>query len=70
MYQTVRKNDRNGNPRRVYVLLGDDGGIVNAFDEGYAGVDAIPLGVHLQLGQITDFDTTPAEYRLLREYGN
>lgn len=34
-------NDRNGNPRRAYVVLFDDG--VHAFfDEGYQGRSALP----------------------------
>lgn len=34
-------NDRNGNPRRAFVVLFDDG--VHAyFDEGYAGAAALP----------------------------
>ena len=63
------KNDVNGNPRRVFVLLDSDGCIVRAIDEGYAGVGALDgIFDYRQLG-IPDFDTTPAEYRrLLREF--
>ena len=41
-------NDRNGNPRRVYVLLDDqirqDGSYeaLAAWDEGYSGYNAVP----------------------------
>jgi len=61
----------NGNPRRVYVLLSDDGSIIRAVDEGYEGIGAlrgIP-GCERQ-SEPVEFDTTPAEYRrLLRHFG-
>ncbi len=34
-------NDRNGNPRRLYVLI-VDGTRVAAWDEGYYGSNAVP----------------------------
>ncbi len=55
------KHDSNGNPRRVFVLLDSDGSIVRAIDEGYAGSRVLE-GYSLS-GAITDFETTPAEYR-------
>lgn len=65
-------NDCNGNPRRVYVLLGSDGSIVRAVDEGYAGIHAIDGVVGKSGLKYTpvDIDTSYAEYRrLLRQYG-
>jgi hypothetical protein len=35
-------NDKNGNPRRVYVLANEDGTQLAAWDEGYLGSDAVP----------------------------
>lgn len=35
-------NDVNGNPRRIYVLLEDEGAIVAVWDEGYMGSHAVP----------------------------
>lgn len=64
-------NDLNGNPRRCYVLMQDDGSIGAVVDEGYsgwramqdAGFDNIILG--------PTFPTTVTEYRcLLREFPN
>ena len=65
------KNDRNGNPRRVYVLLDSEGQIVRVVNEGYLGSGALDgildPAVHRSL--ICDFSTTPGEYRrLLRAY--
>ena len=34
-------NDRNGNPRRVFVLNHPKHGTLCAIDEGYSGVDAL-----------------------------
>lgn len=55
------RNDTNGNPRRVFVVL-EAGRAVAAFDEGYSGTHAIPEAVrHLYQGQT--FDTTATERR-------
>ena len=35
-------NDVNGNPRRVYALIDEDGYYLAAWDEGYHGSDAVP----------------------------
>lgn len=38
MYQHLRaSNDKNGNPRRIFVLLDEKGNVVTAIDEGYGG---------------------------------
>lgn len=36
-------NDKNGNPRRVYVVYGSDGNFISAHDEGYTGDRCLPL---------------------------
>jgi len=35
-------NDVNGNPRRAFVLLSDDGTPIGAWDEGYEGTSCVP----------------------------
>jgi hypothetical protein len=35
-------NDHNGNPRRVYALIDEEGYYLAAWDEGYRGSDAVP----------------------------
>lgn len=35
-------NDTNGNPRRVFVTIDDDGLITGRYDEGYLGSSAVP----------------------------
>lgn len=50
-------NDRNGNPRRAWVLINDNGLVVGAKDEGYGG---FPYPGHTKGPRFT---TTPAEYR-------
>lgn len=53
-------NDRNGNPRRVFVEL--CGNIINrVHDEGYSGDIKDYSGI--------EFATTPAEYRRLLRLG-
>jgi len=58
-------NDRNGNPRRVFVVVGEHGGILEVIDEGYSG-DA-PLAKKYPMINlcIVEFSTTPKEYRWL-----
>jgi hypothetical protein len=66
----VCKNDRNGNPRRVYIAV-SDGKINCAVDEGYEGTGALARlpGNSGQKYTPVDIETTPAEYRrILREY--
>lgn len=58
------ENDRNGNPRRVYVVLRANGGIKACYDEGYAGLCAIPER-YRKLPYAGTFRTTPAERRNL-----
>jgi len=58
-------NDTNGNPRRVYVIL-HNSDIVAAYDEGYAGINAITNPAHKkQAINSCMFSTTPKEYRSL-----
>lgn len=42
MYYLCAKNDINGNPRRVFVLIDEDGEQLAAWDESYKGCDAVP----------------------------
>ena len=60
-------NDRNGNPRRIYVLL-DNGQKRGAWDEGYAGSHAVPSDIRAQHPYPHSFLTTPAEYRRLLKW--
>jgi len=56
-------NDKNGNPRRVFVVFDDKGEIVKAVNEGYAGRAALTeAGITEQWSGYT-FMTTPGEYR-------
>ena len=34
-------NDRNGNPRRCFVVIDQEGRLVEVIDEGYVGVSAV-----------------------------
>ena len=63
-------NDRNGNPRRVYVGLTASGAVTGAWDEGYAGFRCVPCvmgGVDMEAlaRSAPTFATTPAEYHSL-----
>ena len=62
------KNDINGNPRRVFVVLDDMGSLVEAIDEGYNGTAELFAkypDISKVQGWPIEFATTPAEYRRL-----
>jgi len=66
-------NDRNGNPRRVFVAL-EDGEIVGTWDDGYRGRGALPESLRGRWGGFSlvrgcRFDTSPSEYRRLVKLG-
>ena len=64
------KNDRNGNPRRLYLRIAKDGYIVSAYDEGYRGIHSVPKTFQDRASRAVSIETTPSEYkRLLRGYG-
>jgi hypothetical protein len=64
-------NDTNGNPRRVWVVYGDDGflhgSIMTARDENYGGQ---PLEFRT-IPRLPDLDITQAEYKhILKSYAH
>ena len=68
-------NDRNGNPRRVYVVLNENGAIVDTIDEGYSGDSGVRKlrvdGEKVKMDFVFNrFETTPKEYRELVKFGN
>lgn len=41
----VSTNDVNGNPRRLFLIMGHEGSLLAVVDEGHAGRDAIQTGL-------------------------
>lgn len=62
------KNDTNGNPRRVFVVLDTYGTIVETIDEGYEGSGALRAGGYDKLPRF-EIETTPSEYKALKKIG-
>ena len=63
-------NDRNGNPRRLYVVM-ENGRIVAVFNEGYEGHGAIPAAYKRLYAHVGErIDITPAQYRELKKRAN
>jgi hypothetical protein len=57
-------HDRNGNPRRLWVVLNADGDIAAVFDEGYNGTGE--LIQHFPKAIIAlELDITPEQYKSL-----
>ncbi len=62
MYQYLKApNDRNGNPRRCFVLMDAEGSIIKVIDEGYSGIPKECVG----LIQLPTYDISATEYSLL-----
>lgn len=62
-------NDRNGNPRRVFVIFGEDGTIIKAIDEGYRG-DQVERDIGAEIPFGGTFITTVSEYKdCLKQFG-
>jgi len=58
-------NDRNGNPRRVWVISADDGQAIFAYDEGYYGRDCVPGLVRRSFDYAPCDSCTFAQYQML-----
>lgn len=64
MYQHLRAdNDRNGNPRRLFLILTHDGGVADIIDEGYMGKGAMNAYPWHDMTELPSIDITTAEYR-------
>lgn len=65
-------NDRNGNPRRLFLLVTVNKGeatVIDAINENYYGESAVSKAGYKNVPIIGRFDTTPSEYRdLLKRY--
>ena len=63
-------HDRNGNPRRIYLVFDQHGGTVDVstYDEGYFGWHAVPD--HKEVTWTgTTIDVSAGEYRHWLKYG-
>lgn len=64
------RNDANGNPQRVFVVLDEQGEIVAAVDEGYDGRNALArAGIDATISQLDISVDGPTYTRTLRDYG-
>lgn len=62
-------NDKNSNPRRVFIVFNEDGRILKAIDEEYRG-DKVKKDIGADIPFGGTFITTPGEYRdCLRQFG-
>ncbi len=60
-------NDRNGNPRRVFVVIDELGYVVDAIDEGYNGISELwkKCPAMNKASFPAEFPTTVSEYKAL-----
>jgi hypothetical protein len=58
------KNDTNGNPRRGWIIVDEEGEVVNFIDEGYAGKGALHTYAHKHyIVEGPEIQVGPGEYR-------
>jgi hypothetical protein len=61
-------NDRNGNPRRVFVVVNTSGVVLSAHDEGYQGEKAVTQH-YPGIAIVGQFDITPTDYKyFIKQY--
>lgn len=63
-------NDRNGNPRRIWVISNEEGKPLYAYDEGYLGRDCVPGSVRRAFDYAVCFDCTVRQYQMLLKLPN
>ena len=56
-------HDRNGNPRRAYLIFDANGNTLACLDEGYKGIGVIPDNIYKNMIILAHIKTTPKEYR-------
>lgn len=59
---------QSGNPKRVYVLIGELGNILETWDEGYDGFHAVGEDFVELAKKAPQFKTTTKEYKKLLKY--
>jgi hypothetical protein len=56
------QNDRNGNPRRGWIIVDDSGVTVDFVDEGYSGREALAAAGYPRTHDTSRVEVTPREY--------
>ncbi|MEN9861302.1 MAG: hypothetical protein RLZZ515_1784 [Cyanobacteriota bacterium] len=56
-------NDRNGNPRRAYLILNELGCAVAFYEEGYKGCHAVPPGLRPAAAMAPRINVSASELR-------
>jgi hypothetical protein len=56
-------NDRNGNPRRGWIIADDNGSFINFINEGYSGAEALSAAGYANLPRTEAIDVLPATYK-------
>jgi len=56
-------NDRNGNPRRGWIIADDQGSFIDFVDEGYSGSGALKVSPYANFTSTEAIDVLPATYR-------
>ena len=58
-------NDINGNPRRAWIELDENGAKKNVFEEGYTGYKAVPERIREQAKRCLEIRVSIKEYKEL-----
>lgn len=57
------KNDRNGNPRRCYVVIRTDQTVLGVYREGYLGIHSVPPEYRDAASMALRIESTPSQIR-------
>jgi hypothetical protein len=63
--RAITNNDSNGNPRRVYIVYDMEGRILETFNEGYLGSQAVPQDIWDTSILLPELVVIPKEYKRL-----
>ena len=58
-------NDQDGNPRRAWIELDDNGAKKNVFEQGYMGFNAVPERIREQAKRCIEIRVSVREYKEL-----
>jgi len=57
------ENDRSGHPRRAWICTDQHNNVLSVFDEGYAGINAVPEDHRDSARHCLELVVKPSEYR-------
>jgi hypothetical protein len=67
LIQLCAPNDRNGNPRRLYLEISGDGEAVQHWEEGYSGHHCVPVALRGKAARAVRINVSASEWNSWRK---